>query len=349
VKGKNYLLMNIFDRHSLFLQLTIIISILFIVGCSSSTDEVTIDSDFDAYMDSTRAEVLKSGYDDSLQNELASIYFDYYLSHPDTRNGRDAVARTFLYWGNTGNVDRVTQAIGKVRFDSLTFERVHSYLSNAFYKQDPPAKEAYLNLLESLQGRVTYPSGKSEILYKLGEFYMREDSIDRAEEIFKQIITMNADSGDVEAAKGSLYEIQNLQIGRRAPDFKAQTIQGDSVALSDFRGKIVLLDFWATWCGPCLPYIPNLRELHEKYDSQQFQLIGIAFNQEQSEVRQMMDDKNMRWPQVVLTDRFRSDIANRYNINSIPQLYILDEEGKIIAKNVPRNQLVEVVGEILKK
>ncbi len=317
-------------------------------ACERSSPELT-DRNFESYMDSTRAQVLESNYSDSLQNKLAPIYFDYYQRNPDSKKGRDAIARAFLYWGNTGNHEQVTRALQKIEIDSATWGRIYSYIPNAYYRSDPPAKAAYLDILKQLDQKVNFPVGESEILSKMSTYHLQENNRERAKELFQQIIDMNADSGDVAAAEGSLYELENLQVGMKAPEFTVHTLQGDTISLADLKGKLVLLDFWATWCGPCLPYIPHLKIIHDTFDGEEFQLVGLAFNKSDEDVLAMMEEKQMNWPQAAIHERFASDLAENYNINNIPRTYIIDEKGNIAAKDVRRDKLQEKIDELLAK
>ena len=113
-----------------------------------------------------------------------------------------------------------------------------------------------------------------------------------------------------------------------APEFMLSDIQGGKVSLSDFRGKVVILDFWATWCPPCKREIPDFINLQAEYGSKGLQIVGIALD-EPGKVQQFARDNGMNYPVLLGTD----DIATRYGgISGIPTTFVLDRNGKIAAR-----------------
>jgi thiol-disulfide isomerase/thioredoxin len=112
-------------------------------------------------------------------------------------------------------------------------------------------------------------------------------------------------------------------------DFTLESIQGDKITLSKLKGKIVILDFWATWCPPCRVAIPNLIKLYDKYQSQDLIVLGIALDDKNAVIKLAQEIK-INYP-VLLDDK---TTAKKYEIHSIPTLYLLDKKGKQVHKEI---------------
>jgi peroxiredoxin len=118
-----------------------------------------------------------------------------------------------------------------------------------------------------------------------------------------------------------------LSRGAVAPDFTADTVDGQSFRLKDLRGKIVILDFWATWCVPCLSMIPDERELVKKMRDKPVALVGISADSDVGKLRRFVSSHEMGWTHVV--DGPEGPIQQRYEVGSLPTIYVLDARGTI--------------------
>ncbi|MEN6521278.1 MAG: TlpA disulfide reductase family protein [Armatimonadota bacterium] len=138
-----------------------------------------------------------------------------------------------------------------------------------------------------------------------------------------------------------------LKVGDVPPAFSEKAaVNGGQISLESYRGKVVLIDFWATWCGPCVREIPNVKAIYEKYKDQDFAVIGISLDREQSKLEAFVKDKGIAWPQIF--DR-QGKIANTYGIRYIPSTYLIDREGKITAVELRGNDLAVAVEDLLKR
>jgi len=117
--------------------------------------------------------------------------------------------------------------------------------------------------------------------------------------------------------------------GNAAPEFTVTDIDGKKLALSDYKGKVVLLDFWATWCTPCRAEIPHFVEMQQKYGPQGFQVIGISMDDDAKPVKEFYRQFNMNYPVAVGDDKLAQSFGG---VLGLPVNFIIDREGRIHAK-----------------
>lgn len=109
-----------------------------------------------------------------------------------------------------------------------------------------------------------------------------------------------------------------------APDFSIATVEGEHIALQDLRGKVVLLDFWGTWCGPCVESVPSLRDLNKRYAKEPFVIVGISSDNNEEEWRSFVEKNKMVWPQYLDRD---DKIQQAFRVRGFPTYVLIDHEG----------------------
>jgi len=117
--------------------------------------------------------------------------------------------------------------------------------------------------------------------------------------------------------------------GNAAPEFSVTDIDGKKLSLSDYRGKVILLDFWATWCTPCRAEIPHFVEMQQKYGPQGFQVVGISMDDDAKPVKEFYRQFNMNYPVAVGDDKLAQSFGG---VLGLPVNFIIDREGRIHAK-----------------
>jgi thiol-disulfide isomerase/thioredoxin len=142
---------------------------------------------------------------------------------------------------------------------------------------------------------------------------------------------------------------QGLIVGAPFPDFSEQDVAGKPLSLAAYKGKVVLIDFWATWCGPCRGEIPNVVATYQKYHGQGFEVIGISLDQDRQKLMDYTKQMNMAWPQFFDGQGWGNKLAAKYGIDSIPATFLLDGSGKIIGTDLRGDALSAAVAKALAK
>lgn len=141
---------------------------------------------------------------------------------------------------------------------------------------------------------------------------------------------------------------QRLMVGGEAPDFTQNTPEGEPMQLSDLRGKVVLVDFWASWCGPCRRENPHVVKLYEKYKDKGFDILGVSLDNSKDRWLGAIDKDGLTWNHVSDLKGWKNAAAAMYSVRSIPSTFLLNEKGEIIARDLRGaaldNQLKEIFG-----
>jgi thiol-disulfide isomerase/thioredoxin len=159
---------------------------------------------------------------------------------------------------------------------------------------------------------------------------------------------------DTETAKmleKALDGLRSTAIGSIAPDFVQNDVSGVPVRLSSFRGKYVLLDFWASWCGPCREENPNVVRAYNKYKDKNFTIISVSLDKPEGRDSWLAAIKydGLRWTQVSDLKFWNNEAAALYKVTSIPSNFLIDPIGKIVAKNLRGSDLDDKLDEVLVK
>lgn len=137
------------------------------------------------------------------------------------------------------------------------------------------------------------------------------------------------------------------QAGDKPPDFSVKDISGRDVTLSDLKGKVVLLDFWATWCPPCRVEIPNLLEIYRQFKNKNFVMISVSLDRNLQAARKFVKEKEMNWVHIIDL-KAGLEIATLYQVEYIPSTFVIGSKGKIEARQLRGDELKSKIAALLK-
>ncbi|MCS6821408.1 MAG: AhpC/TSA family protein [Microscillaceae bacterium] len=143
-------------------------------------------------------------------------------------------------------------------------------------------------------------------------------------------------------------KLKPVAIGQPAPEIVLQNPEGKELKLSDLRGKVVLIDFWASWCKPCRMENPNVVKVYNKFKDKGFEIFGVSLDRTKEEWVRAIAEDQLTWLHVSDLKFWQSSVVPLYQVQGIPMTFLIDREGKIVAKNLRGAALEKKIAEILK-
>lgn len=145
---------------------------------------------------------------------------------------------------------------------------------------------------------------------------------------------------------GRSHRSSSVNTGNLPPDFTVKTTKGDTMTLSKLKGKVVLIDFWATWCGPCRGEIPHVKQIWNAHKNESFTIIGISADQDPETLNTFLQQENITWPQYYEADG-TINVSEMYNVHAIPYTVLVDKKGHIAEVNLRGEELADRVTQLL--
>ena len=142
----------------------------------------------------------------------------------------------------------------------------------------------------------------------------------------------------------SIASFAQPSVGERAHEISLPDQKGNNVNLSSLQGKVVLIDFWASWCGPCRRSEPELKKLYDKYQTKGFEIYGISVDEDKFAWKNAIKQDKIDWLHV---NDDKGEVAGKWNVMYIPNTYLLDKTGKVVAVNPSHEQLDELIQKLL--
>ena len=144
--------------------------------------------------------------------------------------------------------------------------------------------------------------------------------------------------------------LDNQGIGKSAPDFSVKLLNGDDFSLFRMRGKVVLIDFWATWCKPCIKTIPMLKEYYQKFNQQGFEIIAVSLDRNVERLKEFLGKEKIPWKVSFSGQEWGQDkTANLYGVEMIPSIFLLDKKGRLRFYNLKKSEFEGAIHTLLEE
>lgn len=232
-----------------------------------------------------------------------------------------------------------------------TIVETYSQLDQTSVNQAKMMQEGQAIMKQLQQSR--YNFAKENINNDLGEFIaLSSFEVLTSDQVLELMSLMRPEFKNSELGQQviSYYEAQNVKaVGGTFKDIKLKDPLGNDISISDYVGKnkVVLIDFWASWCGPCIKEMPYVVDAYNQYKDKGFQIVSISLDEEQGRWLSSIERLGMSWPQMSDLKGWKSAAAKLYGVDSIPFTLLVDQDGKIIDSNLRGTQLLNKLQELL--
>jgi thiol-disulfide isomerase/thioredoxin len=243
-------------------------------------------------------------------------------THMDSLQGKFEAAMGMLDKNDSTKLDSMNQV----------FQGPYNVLLDKMSEKMTSALKAHSKSYASLAFLPMLNPEKSEALFK---------------ELSKNLIEKYPKSKEVQSFEKQVKELYKLNAGSTAIEINQTSPDGKMQTLSSLKGKVVLIDFWASWCKPCLKESPNVVKLYDKYKSKGFEILGVSLDKEKGDWVKAIADYKLNWIHVSDLSFWNNKAAKDYGVQSIPFTVLVDKEGKIIAKGLRGEALEAKIAQIL--
>ncbi len=295
----------------------------------------------------TTAVYQKHRHDYVLQLEA---FYERTKNNKDQRPAHRAIEFVFRILAENKNYERIINKFELGDFDPVIWRKCYSFYQSAVLRS-PKHFSIYGRLRQSIPQ--VKPSVKPLIYEKIAGGYYAAGRADSAS-YYYNLILRDTNSVDfvLNSAKSNLYAIDSLKVGVAAPQFVGIDMKGNEIKLADYKGKVVLLEFFTTRCKPCLKALPKLQELYADHHDDGFELIAISLDREQERVATFIEKKELSWTVICDEAGGKGEIPERYKVGPIPTYFVVDQNG-IIQHNYlmtkKNQQLEELIPRLLGK
>lgn len=253
------------------------------------------------------------------------------------------------FWSKEGALVRAQKRLA-AEFNNASVEQLQS---EAYLQEYERKNEVILKRWDSLilAEVKKYPDSYHTVMAFSG--YLRQRKPDSAAAIaiadqFGKVYKERARSFVSIQPAEKTVKIPVAPVGSVAPDFVQNNMEGKPVKLSDLRSKYILIDFWASWCGPCRKVNPDLVALYREFKGPKFEILGVSLDQDAGKWKAAVEKDQLTWLHVSDLKGWKNEVAQQYDVRAIPQNLLLDPSGKVVARNLTIDELENQLSNLLK-
>ncbi len=258
-------------------------------------------------------------------------YHRYYADAPDYSPGEG-------YWAFVEDVDLDNDAnIQSDNFSLFAESYLNEVAATSLADEEAGRSEKALKRMDLIGERFENPAVRDHLLGKTVMNYMRYDGADGADVLMAKLRASGGKPETIEAAEEAYNGWMAIAEGEPAPDFHGTTLDGQRVALSELKGRVVYVDVWATWCGPCRGEIPFLQELEADFEGDsRVAFVSISVDEDNEAWRTMVTEDELGGIQILAPAAWDSEVVTEYRIAGIPRFMLIDANGTIVSATAER-------------
>lgn len=235
-----------------------------------------------------------------------------------------------------GNYNRAFHEYNMVSQTPENREKLET-ASNALDRWQAQRRQEIFDLLPRYKGSMPFAV--------LISSYFNVENVDEAEKVWEQFDPSIRHCYALKKMEELILRTKKCAVGQEAPDFELATPEGKRIKLSDLRGKYVLVDFWASWCGPCRKEIPNIKKVYSDFKDKGLQVVGVSIDRSEKPWRKALEEEQMEYLQLLDSENITSKL---YNYNGIPFIILISPEGIILNKGLRGEIIRETISKYLK-
>lgn len=214
-------------------------------------------------------------------------------------------------------------------YNSGDSDGVRKYRPLFFAARDKQGEEAVKMQLDFIKNNPDNIGSAWELFH-----YLNEKTLDKSKTMYDAFSTDLKNSEQGKEVSDRITTLSRIEVGNYAPGFRQNSVNDKEITLASYKGKYVLLEFWASWCGPCRAESPNVLKAYNKYKDKGFDVLSVSLDHEKKNWETAIQKDGLLWTQVSDLKGWKNEVATLYGVQAVPTNFLIDPSGKIIAENL---------------